>query len=87
MSEALINPDNPLFELMRSGVLQPNDIFNLAYRQTMEILIEKGYSLSQITKRLNEWGYKTKRGEEWTRENVHKVLKELGLKTVRGSAA
>jgi hypothetical protein len=54
-----------------------NELFPL-----VQIQVDKGMSLSQIARWLNDRNILTLRGKKWSVVMVGRVLKKLGLKTI-----
>jgi DNA invertase Pin-like site-specific DNA recombinase len=50
----------------------------------VQTLYSEGWTLQQVADRMNNQGYRTARGARWTRVQVMRVLRQLGVDTSRG---
>jgi hypothetical protein len=70
--------DNTMFlNAIRTREVSLPDLYLYAYMEPLVQAKRKQLSLSNIAKEFNAKGYKPARGEEWTRENVRLLIKQV----------
>lgn len=76
--------------MKRHGIMAGSEEYRAQREQIAEIIksmAPKGYNCKQIAERLNAEGFKTTRGQEWTKHSVLKLLRSLmpGIKLQKGA--
>ena len=84
--------DEPIPHLVFSVELQSNNLsYHQNYSKKQEVIHrlitylhqEEGLGYRKISRKMNEWGISTQRGNQWLPQSVHSVLKRKSQRDTR----